>query len=74
MVLGISIYAYLKRGGRRYFGLAVAFLFLALSQAVQFSESYYVNNFIYVPYLDIHFSHLLDLAMLVSFGAALVMK
>ena len=74
VVLGISTNAYLKKGGGRYFALADAFLFLVLSQTVQFFESFYLNDFIYVPYLDVHFSHLLDLAMLLSFGTALVVK
>jgi hypothetical protein len=74
LVLTISILAYKRRGGRRYLALSVAFVFLALSQVLQFAESYYFNAFVFIPLLDIHLSHLLDLAMLVSFGLALMVK
>jgi hypothetical protein len=74
LVLTISILAYKRRGGRRYLALSVAFVFLALSQVLQFAESYYFNAFVFVPLLDIHLSHLLDLVMLVSFGLALMVK
>jgi hypothetical protein len=74
LVLTISVLAYKRRGGRRYLALSVAFVFLALSQVLQFAESYYFNAFVFVPLLDIHLSHLLDLAMLVSFGLALMVK
>jgi hypothetical protein len=74
LVLSISILAYKRRGGRRYLALSVAFVFLALSQVLQFAESYYLNAFILLPLLDVHVSHLLDLAMLVSFGLALMVK
>lgn len=74
LVLTISIVVYFRRGGRRYLALSVAFVFLTLSEVVQFAESYFFNAFIYLPLLDIHLSHLLDLAMLVSFGLALMVK
>jgi hypothetical protein len=74
LVLSISILAYKRRGGRRYLALSVAFVFLALSEVVQFAESYYFNAFIFLPLLDIHLSHLLDLAMLLSFVLALMVK
>lgn len=74
LVLSISILAFKRRGGRRYLALSVAFVFLALSEIVQFAESYFFNAFIFLPLLDIHLSHLLDLAMLVSFGLALMVK
>ncbi|MDA4124056.1 MAG: hypothetical protein OK438_01205 [Thaumarchaeota archaeon] len=74
VVLGISVAAYRRRGGNRYAALTIAFLFLALSEVVQFVESASLNASIFVPVLEIHLSHLLDLAMLVSFGFALVTK
>jgi hypothetical protein len=72
-VFGISVVAAKRRGGRRYKALSVAFLFLALGEVVQFIESYSLNSYIYVPVLNIHLSHLLDLAMLTCFGFALLL-
>jgi hypothetical protein len=74
VVLAISTAAYRRRGGKRYAALTIAFLFLALSEMVQFVESASLNTSIFVPILEIHLSHLLDMAMLVSFGFALVTK
>jgi hypothetical protein len=74
LVLGISAFAYRKAKGRRYFLLALGFLFLSVSQLEQFFESYYFNAFVYLPYLEVHFSHLFDLSMLVCFGAALLVR
>lgn len=73
-VLLISIFAYRRKGGGRYLGLTTAFVFLTASELIQFAESFIFNTFIYIPFLDIHLSHLLDMAMLVSFGFALLVK
>jgi len=73
-VLLVSVKAYSVRGGLRYFALMIAFFFLMLSQSVQFVESYYVNGFIFVPFLEVHLSHLFDLATLLSFAAALLVR
>ena len=74
VVLAVSIVAYRSRRGKRYVALTVAFLFLALSEMVQFVESYWLNAFVFLPILDVHLSHILDMAMLVSFGLALMAK
>jgi lipopolysaccharide export LptBFGC system permease protein LptF len=74
VVLGIALIAYKRRGGRRYFLLLIAFVFLAFGEVVQFAESFLFNALIYIPVLDFHLSHLLDLAMLVCFGLALSVK
>jgi hypothetical protein len=74
LVLSISLVVYARRGGRRYLALSVAFVFLAMGELVQFAESFLFNAYIYLPFLDIHLSHFLDLAMLVSFGVALAVK
>ncbi|HEY6283888.1 MAG TPA: hypothetical protein VIW22_08195 [Nitrososphaerales archaeon] len=73
-VLGIAVLAFVRQRSKRYLALLVAFLFLSADESVQFVESFYFNAFIYVPYLEIHLSHLLDLAMLISFGIALLVK
>ena len=74
VVLSISVFAYRKRGGRRYAALIVSFLFLSLSELVQFAESFWLNAFLYLPVLDVHLSHIFDMAVLVSFGFALMAK
>jgi hypothetical protein len=74
VVLGISIVAYRRRGGKRYMALSIAFLFLFASQLEQFAELYYLNAFIYLPLVQVHVSHLFELAMLISFGLALRVK
>ena len=66
LVLAVSLVAYRRRRSTRYLILSIAFLFLALGEVLQFSESYY-NLIIFLPNLEIHDSHLLDLATLVSF-------
>ena len=73
-VLGIAVLAFARQRSKRYLALLVAFLLLSADESVQFVESFYFNAFIYVPYLEIHLSHLLDLAMLISFGIALLVK
>ncbi len=54
--------------------MVISFLFLALSESVQFAESYWLNAFLYLPVLEVHLSHIFDMAMLVSFGVALMAK
>jgi len=73
-VLLVSVRAFMARGGGRYFALMVAFVFMTLSQVVDFVESYYSTGFIIFPVLDVHLSHLLDLVMILSFGAALLIR
>ena len=74
VILAISLDAFRKRGGRRYSFLAIGFMFLSISELIQFVESYTLDEFILVPYIEIHLSHIFDLAMLASFAAALLSK
>jgi hypothetical protein len=74
VVLAISGAAYRKRGGKRYLFLTTAFAFLAAAQLADFAESYYLTELIFIPYIEVHLSHFLDLGMLISFGMALLSK
>jgi hypothetical protein len=72
IILDISLFAYLRRSSGRYFFLLLAFLFLALSQSITFAESFFFSDqLIVIPYVGLHLTHLLDFAMLLSFGLAL---
>ena len=72
-VLAISAGAYLRRRDSRYFFLMVAFVFFFLDQAVTLYQVVYFYGFlITVPYLGLHLVHLLELLMLASLLAALL--
>jgi hypothetical protein len=72
IVLGISLFAYLRRRTSRYFFLLLAFAFLALSQTVTAYETFFLGDqLILIPYSGLHITHLFDFATLLSFGFAL---
>lgn len=73
-VLAVSIAAYVKRRESRYLLLMVAFAFFALDQVVTlYQELYYYGLLIVIPGIGLHLVHVLELLMLVSLLAALVL-
>src|SRR5580658_3397848 len=74
VVMAISAGAYIRRRDGRYFFLMLAFIFLCLDQVITlYQELYFYGLLIVIPYLGLHLVHFLELLMLVSFIAALVM-
>jgi hypothetical protein len=72
-IMGVSMAAYIRRKDRRYFFLMLAFVFLALDQAITlYQELYFYGLLIVIPYLGLHLVHFLELLMLISFMAALL--
>jgi hypothetical protein len=72
VLLGISLFAYLRRPSSRYLLLFLAFFFLAISQTITFAEVFFLSDaMLTIPYVGLHVTHLLDFAMLLSFGLAL---
>lgn len=63
--------AYFKKSDPRYLFLLLAFVFLGVSQVVTLLEAIYVSGPIFLPFLDLHLSHLLDFLMLLSFTISL---
>jgi hypothetical protein len=73
-VLAISVGAYIRRRDSRYFFLMIAFVFFFLDQMVTlYQELYYYGLLIIIPYLGLHLVHVLELAMLASLIAALIL-
>jgi hypothetical protein len=74
VVMVVATGAYVRRRDRRYFFLMLAFIFLCLDQVITlYQELYFYGLLIVIPYLGLHLVHFLELLMLVSFIAALVM-
>jgi len=70
----VSVNAYRKRPERRYFLLMLAFIFLCLDQVVTAYQEFFLGGeLIALPFLDLHLIHFLELLMILSFLAALVM-
>jgi len=75
VVLVISAGAYLRRRDPRYFFLMIAFAFFFLDQSVTLvQELYFYGLLIIIPYLGLHLVHVLELAMLASLIAALLVR
>jgi hypothetical protein len=73
VVLAISAGAYIRKRDGRYFFLMLAFVFLSLDQVITlYQELYFYGLLIVIPYLGLHLVHFLELLMLVSFIAALL--
>lgn len=72
IVLGICAVAYSRKRTNRYFLLLLAFVFLALSQTITGFETFFLSDdLLMIPYIEVHVTHLFDLATLLSFGLAL---
>jgi hypothetical protein len=67
----IATRAYLKRHDSRYLFLLLAFIFLGLSQVATLLEALSLSGPIFVPFLELHLSHLLDFLTLLSFTLSL---
>lgn len=63
--------AYLRRDDSRYLFLLFAFIFLGLSQVVTLFEALTFSGPVFLPFLELHLSHLLDFLMLLSFTLSL---
>jgi hypothetical protein len=63
--------AYGKKHDSRYLFLLLAFIFLGLSQVATLLEALSVSGPIFIPFLELHLSHLLDVLMLLSFTLSL---
>jgi hypothetical protein len=73
-VLVVSVAAYAKRRDSRYLFLMIAFAFFALDQVVTlYQEVYCYGLLIVIPGIGLHLVHVLELLMLVSLLAALVL-
>lgn len=74
VVLAISVAAYVKRRDSRYLFLMIAFVFFALDQLITlYQEVYYYGLLIVIPGIGLHLVHVLELFMLLSLIAALVL-
>lgn len=71
VLLAIASHAYVKKRDSRYLFLLLAFVFLGLAQIVTLLETVSLSNPVYLPFLELHLSHLLDFLMLLSFTLAL---
>jgi hypothetical protein len=67
----IASRAYLRRHDSRYLFLLLAFIFLGLSQVVTLLEALSFSGPIFLPFVELHLSHLLDFLMLLSFTLSL---
>lgn len=67
----IATRAYLRRHDSRYLFLLLAFIFLGLSQVVTLLEAFSFSGPIFMPFLELHLSHVLDFLMLLSFTLSL---
>lgn len=73
VVMVVSAGAFIRRRDGRYFFLMLAFVFLCLDQLITlYQEVYFYGLLIIIPYLGLHLVHVLELLMLVSFIAALL--
>jgi hypothetical protein len=73
VVLVISVSAFARKRTSRYFFLMLAFSFLLLSQIDSLYETLFLSDtLVVVPLLDLHLAHLLILAMILSFGVAII--
>ena len=74
ILMVISVIAYRKRPERRYLLLMLAFVFLSSDQIITlYQEVSLGGQLIMVPILELHLVHLLELLMIVSFIAALIL-
>ncbi|HZY47301.1 MAG TPA: hypothetical protein VFE96_05830 [Candidatus Bathyarchaeia archaeon] len=67
----IASRAYLRRHDSRYLFLLLAFVFLGISQVVTLLEALSVSGPIFLPFIEVHLSHMLDFLMLLSFALSL---
>jgi hypothetical protein len=74
VLLVIAVRAYTRRNDSRYLFLLLAFVFLGLSQIVTLLETLSLSTQVSLPFLGLHFSHLLDFLMLLSFTLALTRR
>ena len=75
LLMAISMNAYRTRPVRRYFILMLAFIFLSLDQIVNlYQEVSLGGQLIVVPILELHLDHFLELLMILSFIAALLVS
>ena len=63
--------AYFRKTDSRYLFLLLAFIFLGASQVVTLLEAISVSGPVFLPFLGLHLSHLLDFVMLLSFTLSL---
>jgi len=71
VLLVIAAHAYLKKRDSRYLFLLLAFVFLGLSQIETLLETLFLENPVFLPFFELHISHVLDFLMLLSFALAL---
>jgi hypothetical protein len=70
-LLIIAARVYARKRDSRYLFLLLAFVFLGLSQIVTLLETLFLSSPMFLPFLELHVSHLLDFLMLLSFTLAL---
>ena len=70
-LVAIAARAYTRKHDSRYLFLLLAFVFLGLSQIVTLLETLSLSSPVFLPFLELHLSHLLDFLMLLSFTLAL---